>query len=105
MESIQNHRDLGVQPLSKLDVRSAPPSNRRPQIRLGEGAFLPFLQGGGRKLAHRFMEQLIEIQPCVEMQKSAAEADRRAIHENELARDQDWTPFPQGLVNNKGFLA
>src|ERR1700731_2127922 len=39
------------------------------------------------------------------MQKSAAEAYRRAIHENELARHQLRTPFPQGLVNNKGFLA
>jgi len=88
-----------------MNFGSASPSNWWRQPCLGEDTVLPFLQSVGRKFAHRLMEQLVEIQPRAEMQKSAAKPDRSTIHENELARHQNRPPFLQGLMDNKGFLA
>src|SRR6202011_6306547 len=81
------------------------PSDWRRQPRLGERACLPFIQGGGRKFAHRLMEQLVEIQPRVEMQKGASKTNRGAIHEHELARHQHRALYLQSLVKVKCFLA
>jgi hypothetical protein len=52
---------------SEMNLGPVSPSNWRRQPRLSERACLPFGQGGGRKFAHRLMEQLVEIQPRVEM--------------------------------------
>src|ERR1700730_11126178 len=51
------------------------------------------------------MEQLVKIQLRVEMQKGAAKAYRRAVHEHEFPGYQDRALFLQGLVNRKRFLA
>jgi hypothetical protein len=58
--------------INQYEFGSASPSNWWRQPRLSEDTVLPFLQCIGRKFAHRLMEQLVEIQPRAEMQKSAA---------------------------------
>src|SRR5580704_19078126 len=84
---------------------SCAPLNRRRQAGGEERACLPLVQGGGRKFAHRLMEQLVEIQPRVEMQKGASKTNRGAIHEHELARHQHRILFLQSLMEAKRFLA
>src|SRR5579885_3283006 len=62
-------------------------------------------QRGRREFAHRLMKKAVEIEPCIEMQESGAEADCGPVHEDELARNQDGSLLLQGLVHGKGFLA
>ena len=66
---------------------------------------LAFAQRLGREHADRLIEHAIEVQAGAEVQKRAAKADRRAVHEDEFARHPHRPFLLQGLMHLKRLLA
>src|SRR5262249_3457675 len=53
----------------------------------------------------RGVEDMVPVEPGAQMQENATEADRRAVHEHELAGYAHRTLLFQGLVHPEGLLA
>src|SRR5262245_49305129 len=70
-----------------------------------ERAALALGDGLSRELLDRLVEQMIEIELSAQVQKHAAEPDRSAVHEHELARHLHGSHLLERLVHAESFAA
>ena len=78
---------------------------RRRHARLGQRCCLPLRQHRLVEILDQAAEQPAPVQLCLQPQEHAAEADRRAIHQHELARRLDAAGALQSGMHAFGDLA
>src|SRR5262245_17418329 len=70
-----------------------------------EGRLLSRLDVPQHEASDGVVEDVVPVEPGAQMQEDAAEADRRTVHEHELARHLHRPFLLQRLVHGEGFPA